>query len=120
MKTIFITLFLGCVSFIPNTILAADWDNSEKALMASFVLGQAVNYGQTNYIINDSGWEEMNSWIPEDTDSLMVYKAGTTLAIGILAHFLPHKWRKRVLLGSNLVVWGFVAHDFTAGVRLQF
>jgi hypothetical protein len=120
MKKISLLIFLGCISLSPGVIFADDWDTSEKVLMATFVLGQTVNYSQANYVINEPGWEEASPWIPEETNKLLLYKAGSTLVVSIVAHFLPHKWRKAVLMGSNAVVWGFVANDFNAGVRFQF
>jgi len=113
--TILILLF-----FIPSFSSSQDkWDTKEKVLMGSFIMGQIINYGQVNYTLSDPYWEELNLLIVDERSLIAVKLLGTGM-IYYISHSLPHKWRKIVLMISNIVVWGCVIHDYHVGVKFSF
>lgn len=121
-KTWFKGLVIGvCILLLPTSLLAGEkWDTTEKALVGSFIAGQIINYGQVNKTLNDPYWSEINPLMPaENTAELLVWKTGTTAALIFLADRFPI-YRKALLVGASIVVWGFVAHDVSVGVGFQF
>jgi hypothetical protein len=103
------------------------WDKQEKQLMWMYVAGQIVDYGQTNdiYERKDEGYYEINPVIDKvyetgGSPALAVWKVGGTLAVAGAAHHLESKWRKRLLIGVNMVVWGLVTNNFIIGLNWSF
>lgn len=115
--------------FVPSLALAEsqfkpfeDWDKWDKGLFGSFIVGQALNYAQTNYVYKSQKWYEINpviDFMSNKGSNLLEYKIVSTVGISILAHVFP-KYRKHILITSNVVVFGFVGHDLRAGVRFKF
>jgi glucose uptake protein GlcU len=109
------------VFFFSATAHAEDWDKTEKIMLGTFVAGQIINFGQTNKVINDPQWHEVNRFMPADTtEELILWKAGTTALVALVADQLSHKNRKIVLGVANTIVFGFVAHDLYVGVGFKF
>jgi len=103
----------------------AHWDKSDKALGATFVAGQALNYSQTMYVCTEDDWREINPVMNAvygqgGRAGVVAWKAGTTALILAVADMLDADRRKMLLSISNAVVWSFVAHDAFVGVGFSW
>ena len=79
------------------------------------------NYGHVNETFNNPDWYETNPLLPaNDTSSLVKWKIGSTIILGIAAHVVPHKWRKPILGGANICVWGCIINDINVGVAWRW
>lgn len=120
-KWVLIVALAWVMLMIAQVARAEDWDTKEKVLMGTFIAGQVINYGQTNKVLNDPSWREINPLLPADnTGELIAWKASTTLAVYLIADHLSHRNRKIVLGIANIVVFSFVAHDLHVGVGFKF
>ena len=119
-KIIFLLTILLLLSV--ESKAAEQWSKTDLALAGAFIVGQAINYAQTNEVLNNPHqWYEMNPLMPaRNTGELIAWKLGSSLALLGVAHFLPSHWRKWLLVSGNIVVWGFIAHDYGAGVSFKW
>lgn len=115
------------IMLFASPVLAEDlkeltWNKTDKLLMSSFVIGQTINYAQTNYIYHHENWIELNPVMNTLTghgEYLLEYKVLSTIGIGAAAHYLP-QYRRKILAISNIIVFGFAAHDAYVSVRFQW
>ena len=99
----------------------AHWSTADKFLATTFVIGQGVNYGQTREALISPEYYEMNPMLAEMGEGhLLLWKVVSTAGVLWIADRVDEKWRKWVLGGANLVVWGCVAHDTGIGVGWRF
>ena len=115
-------LIILSILLITTMASAADkWDKVDLALAGTFLVGQAINYAHINETINNDYWYEINPLMPaRSTGELIAWKVGSSLLTFGVAHFLPSKWRKGLLGSANIIVWGFVAHDYSVGVSMKW
>jgi len=117
LKTIITLAMLVCIWAVPGQ--CSEWDTTEKVLLGTFIAGQVINYGQANAAISDDSWKELNPLI-RDRESLICLKLVGTTLVALVANGLSHKWRKRILVLSNGIVWGLIIHDHCAGVQIRY
>ncbi len=124
MKALFIIILL----IIPYSLAYAGdvkWDKKEKALYGAFIAGQIINYAQANYVLAHPDWYEINPVLDFVYNQggelgLLAWKAGSSALVGLITDRVSHKWRKRILVGVNTVVWGLIGHDLYFGVGFRF
>lgn len=102
----------------------AGWSRTDKAMMGSFVAGQAINYGQVVYVCERDDWHELNPMVDEIWDKsgkigILSYKLVSTGLVYLAADRLP-KYRTEILGASNVIVWSVVSHDLAVGVGWRF
>ncbi|MCK5610508.1 hypothetical protein KAR91_52025 [Candidatus Pacearchaeota archaeon] len=90
-----------------------------KALWILFIAGQIINAGNMNYQ-QDMGYYETTPYYSRHPSKSEVYlvKVGGTIAVYATTKILP-KHETLILLGANVVVWGFVYDDYKKGIALN-
>jgi len=91
-----------------------------KFLWAALIAGQILSAGNMNYQ-QEAGYHEINPIYTEHPSKQRVYwtKAiETGLIFGATELFPKHE--KGILIGSNVVCWGFIISDRMKGISFSF
>lgn len=81
-----ILLLSGCKTF----------DKYDKGMILAMYMVSAVDYYQTEQILDDPNLAESNRSINSNEDAALVI-FGSATAIVAVAYFLPNEWRKHML-----------------------
>jgi len=84
-----------------------------------FITGQVINAGNMNYH-QDAGYYETTSYYSTHPSRKEVYvgKVAGTLAVYGATRLFP-RYKKPVLIGANVVVWGFIYDDNKKGIAFK-
>lgn len=101
----------------------AGWSKTDLALEGSFLALHAIDWAQTNKIAsNPNKWHEHNPILGKhpshgEVNALM----GATLVLQpLIAHLLPHPYRRAWIIGTTVVKAGYVANNLAIGVGWGF
>ena len=98
------------------------WTPTEIVMGATFVTMMWIDAGQTKEFTKHEGHQEGNPILGAHPSegAINAYTALTSLSILTVSHFLPHKWRKVLLLGGIGVQTWAIAHNLSMGWSIQF
>lgn len=90
-----------------------------KVLWVLFMAGQILNAGNMNYQ-QEIGYYETTSYYSKHPSKKEVYvtKAAGTLAVYCATELLPG-YKEPIMVGANLIVWGFIYSDKKNGISLS-
>ena len=96
-----ILIFTGCAS----------WSTQDKALMGSFVASQAISGAQIHHANNTNGIHEQNGIYKDcEPEGIALFKLLGIGAVYGLSELLPD-YKTEILIGANVIGWGFVIKD---------
>lgn len=101
---------------------AHDWTASEKGWAAAWLATRAVDWAQTRHIArNPARFRELNPLLDRHPSlgDVNRYFIVSTAAMLLAAHYLP-KYRKGMLQVWFAVGAGYVAHNASIGIRMEF
>lgn len=119
-----LTLTILIIFLLATPVMAQDWDNKEKGLLATLIITKTIDCLQTRWIF-DNQRNELNPIMVEGVERfgkifIPVYFALTTLGTTLIANWLPSDYRKP-WLGIWVGVSGTnVARNYTVGIRFGF
>jgi hypothetical protein len=91
------------------------WSATDKTLLATYLAGAATDYCQTRSALSD-GRKDVFPFVTDNTSLTVSMVTVITGVVGV-AHFVP-KWRRRVLVGANVVQWSIVANNACVGISI--
>jgi hypothetical protein len=101
----------------------ATWSKTDLALEAGFLTLHGIDWAQTNKIAsNPDKWHENNPILGKhpshgDVNALM----GATMVLQpLIAHLLPHPYRRAWIIGTTVVKVGCVANNLGVGIGWGF
>lgn len=118
MRPFVLALLLASASAQAAEPLSADEWKREAAFL---VLG-AIDYGQTRDIANHPGMYEYNPLLgdhPSDARIRNYFLAAGAAHLGI-TYLLPRRYRPTWQWGSLILEAGFVAHNYSVGLRVDW
>ena len=101
---------------------AHDWTASEKGWAAAWLATRAVDWAQTRHIArHPDRFHERNPLLDRHPSlgDVNRYFIVSTAAMLLAAHYLP-KYRKGMLQVWFAVGAGYVAHNASIGIRMEF
>ncbi len=110
--------FLIPILIIVVLTSCAGYKTRDKILTATFITAQSVDLLQTVEIFDNPRYYELNPMITSKS-SAVVWKSFGTIVILTAAKLIP-EYRTLILSASNVIVWGFVAHNHSIGIRIDF
>lgn len=118
------SIFAAVVLTASNTSFANDkWDNSDKALFATYTVVRAADMAQTiNIARNPDRFHEMNPLLgrhPSEQKVIGFFIISHAL-IWLAADYMPPKARKLFLTGGIAIEAGFVANNSRLGIKVSF
>ena len=87
----------------------AHWDNLDKTLYGSYLVGSVVDIATTQEILNNGGCEK--NPIMDGNDAMVPVKVGVALGVLYIADKCDSKTRKWLLGIVNFIQWGVVVHN---------
>lgn len=98
-----------------------DWDRVDKALFTSLTALAFVDMQQTNYIMNNDNYKELNPVINTlGKDMVVPYFVGSMVLSYFIADALPGKYRKVFLGVCNAVEIYWTTNNKRIGVKISF
>ena len=98
------------------------WDKTEIGMEIAYIGLHIVDWGQTLNIARDDSLHEHNPALgrhPKTSQVNAMFAAGLILQ-PIIAHVLPHNWRK-AWIGSGIILEaGCVGNNIHCGIRASF
>jgi hypothetical protein len=116
MKTLLYLILL-----LPSICLG-QWTPEQKGLAAAALVVTAIDYGQTRTVAKDPRWHEENPLMGRHPSTRKV--AAHFIAVPVLTYFvldnISSENRSLALKVILAVEIGFVAHNYSLGVRASF
>lgn len=111
------------IVMIPSSCIAFDeWDDIEIAMETAFVALTVVDWGQTLDIADDRTYHEHNPILGNhpDRERVNAWFATSLVVQPLIAHVLPHSWRK-AWIGSGIgLEIGCVGRNHRIGLKMNF
>ena len=116
-----VAALLACAA---NANAADPWSNTDKVLAGAFLSSLTADYLQTRQIAREPDrWYEQNNPLLGDQPSVsrvnLIFLTSAVVTLGV-AHLLPSKWRKVLLVSGTVVEAGFAAHNARIGLKVGF
>lgn len=100
-----ICLFLmGCAGF-------RSWDTPTKVMFTGLVAGQAIDYLETDYILDHDG-HERNPLFDRHQGRIIPLKIAVLIGSYYFINYLEPEHRKWFLIPANALTWGVVYHNY--------
>jgi len=101
---------------------AGDWTRADTEYQAVFVAVTAIDWLQSKEIARNPEFSETNPILGSNPDQNKVnaYFASCLLAHTAIAYYLPKKYRRVWQCCWIMVEGGYVLHNLSAGVRINF
>ncbi len=116
---LFIAALLGA-----QVVHAADpWSATDKALGVTAATALALDWRQTQMISeNPTKWRELNPILGSHPTIAAVNRhfAANAIMIGLIANYLPSKYRKAYLGAVSVVEFSCAGHNYKMGIRMAF
>jgi hypothetical protein len=96
---------------------APAWEKHDKVLLATYLAGAVIDYGQSRYILDHPAKFHESVPFINDKQELTLAMLGIVGTTVTVAHFCP-KWRTRILGTMATVQWCLVGHN--AGIGVSF
>lgn len=113
-------ILLAAILIMPSVCFAFDeWDKAEIGMEVVYVGLTIVDWGQTLNITEDKTMHEHNPILgrhPERGHVNAMFATGFILQ-PIIAHILPHKWRKAWIGAGIILEAGCVGNNIHVGIR---
>lgn len=107
-----------------NAHAADTWSTTDKVLAGAFLSSLTADYLQTRQIAREPDrWYEQGNPLLGDQPSAsrvnIIFLTSAVVTLGV-AHILPSKWRKVLLVSGTVIEAGFAAHNARIGLKVGF
>jgi hypothetical protein len=101
---------------------AGDWSKADYKRQTANTVLHLADWGQTLAIVGSPNHTERNPILGRNPTRGDVnrYMATTLAAHWLISNALKPTWRKRWQLTTMVIAVGYVGHNFSAGLRIEF
>ena len=101
--------------FLCPSLKAESWKTEDKVLLGTYLVGEVLDGLQTQEVLRNPKYREINPLVKTDRDIIIVGVVDTVILIWIANHF--ERSRTKILIGMNIVKWSIVGRAFSIGIR---